>query len=175
MPTKNTFSFNSKNFLVETALLNLEQIGLYSKLLALMHQHGPIPSNSERLASLLNIPRDKFMELYTKEFANLFIKENSTLFHQSLKPKSKPKPKQKKEFIPPTIQEVIQFFKENGFPASLAKEAYNYYKEGNWKDSRDNPVLNWKQKMRVNWFREDRKENNTTVIDMSEYDGRKQG
>lgn len=60
--------------------------------------------------------------------------------------------KTKKVFSPPHLNDVIQFFVENGFAEAAAKKAHAYYTDGEWKDSRGHPVRNWKQKMRGVWF-----------------------
>lgn len=59
------------------------------------------------------------------------------------------------EFIAPTLQDVELFFLENGY--INAKKAFNYYNTANWKDSRGQPVKNWKQKMIANWFKDENK------------------
>jgi len=61
----------------------------------------------------------------------------------------------KKEFIPPTLEQVIIFFRDKGYNEQGAKKAYEYYSIGDWKDSKGKPVLNWKQKMLSNWMREE--------------------
>lgn len=58
----------------------------------------------------------------------------------------------KKRFTPPSLNEVIKYFKENGFSKDLAKRAFEHYKLADWHDSRGNPVKNWKQKMRTVWM-----------------------
>lgn len=63
----------------------------------------------------------------------------------------------KKDFSPPTTQEVIDFFKSKGYNEIGAKKAYDYYSLGDWKDSKGKPVVNWKQKMVANWFRDEYK------------------
>lgn len=59
--------------------------------------------------------------------------------------------RKRKEFVPPTIEEVKAFFREKGYSASLAQRAFDYYELGNWHDKNNKPVLNWKLKM-SNWF-----------------------
>ena len=60
--------------------------------------------------------------------------------------KSEPKPKPKKKaFVPPTLPEVQEYVKERGLmidPAAF----FDYFTEGEWKDSEGKPVKNWKQK-----------------------------
>lgn len=63
--------------------------------------------------------------------------------------------KEKKEFTSPSIDEVIQFFNDNGY--TNGDKAWNYYNDGNWKDSNGKQVINWKQKMRAVWFKDENK------------------
>lgn len=63
----------------------------------------------------------------------------------------------KKEFVPPALQEVIDFFRVNGYNEAGAKKAYQYYSVAGWKDSKGKPVVNWKQKMIANWFKDEYK------------------
>jgi hypothetical protein len=65
-----------------------------------------------------------------------------------------PAKKQKKVFVPPTEEEVKAFFKENGYNEETAIKCYGYYVDLGWTDSYGNKVLNWKSKMRNNWFKD---------------------
>lgn len=65
--------------------------------------------------------------------------------------------KESKVFIKPTIIEVIEYFKINGYDSILAERAFNYYDSANWKDSKGNNVKNWKQKMQGVWFKPENK------------------
>ena len=56
--------------------------------------------------------------------------------------------KNKKNFQPPTIDEVKQWFIEQGSSAEQGIKAWNYYNDGNWIDAKGQPVKNWRQKMR---------------------------
>ena len=67
-------------------------------------------------------------------------------------PPISPKSKSKK-LTPPTLDEVKQYFSENGIDPAIGKEAFDYYEAGNWHDSQGKPVKNWKQKMRGVWFK----------------------
>lgn len=65
----------------------------------------------------------------------------------------------------PTEDEVINYFKSNGYSEAGAKAAFSYYnasvksnRQRYWRDSRDNPVKNWKQKVRAVWFKDEYKE-----------------
>jgi hypothetical protein len=70
----------------------------------------------------------------------------------------KKKPK-KSEFVPPELNEVEVFFQANGFSRELGEKAFRYYADADWKDSKGNKVLNWKQKMRGVWFKDENKNN----------------
>lgn len=62
-------------------------------------------------------------------------------------------PKNAKQFTPPTVQEVRDFFRVNGYQEQVGITAWKYYTDGEWKDSYGKPVLSWKQKMRAVWMR----------------------
>jgi len=63
----------------------------------------------------------------------------------------------KQRFSAPTLDDVKQFFTENGYTTEAATKAFNYYHEAGWRDSRGQTVKNWKQKMRGVWFRDEHK------------------
>lgn len=70
------------------------------------------------------------------------------------------KPKRKKtknEFIPPTQEQVVSYFKEKGYSDIQAKKAFEYYSVADWKDRNGDKVINWKQKMIANWMKEEHK------------------
>lgn len=60
-------------------------------------------------------------------------------------------------FIPPLIDDVKAYFIENGYSVEAAIKAYNFYNINDWKDSKNNKVKNWKQKMHGVWFKEENK------------------
>ena len=63
------------------------------------------------------------------------------------------KPK-KKVFVPPTLDEVKVFFRDNGYSEEIAIRSFKHYEDNDWKDTYNNKVLNWKSKMRNNWFKD---------------------
>lgn len=65
--------------------------------------------------------------------------------------------KKPKVFVPPTEQEVVDYFIQNGFKESAGRKAFKYYSAAEWKDSRENQVKNWKQKMQSVWFTDENK------------------
>jgi hypothetical protein len=79
--------------------------------------------------------------------------------------------KERKEYIP-TLSEVQEYFESNGYSSQLGERAFNMYNtsiEDNpsrkyWRDSRDNPIKNWKLKMQSVWFKPENKTNEKGTI-----------
>jgi hypothetical protein len=65
-----------------------------------------------------------------------------------------------KKFLPPSEQEVIDYFVTNGYSPESGQHAFQYYDAGNWRDSKSNPVKNWKQKMIAVWFKPENRPGN---------------
>jgi hypothetical protein len=61
------------------------------------------------------------------------------------------------KFTPPTLLEVQNYFKENGYTLESSTKAFNYYDTAQWKDSKGNKVKSWKQKMQGVWFKDENK------------------
>lgn len=59
------------------------------------------------------------------------------------------KPKTKR-FVPPTLQQVIDYAIIRNQSDELAKKFFDYYDAGNWRDAKGNQVKNWKQKF-ITW------------------------
>ncbi len=57
----------------------------------------------------------------------------------------------------PSLIEVQNYFKENGYSIEVGTKAFNYYDSANWSDSKGNKVKNWKQKMQGVWFKDENK------------------
>jgi DNA-binding MarR family transcriptional regulator len=62
--------------------------------------------------------------------------------------------KVKKVFVPPTEEEVKAFFQESKYTEEVAIKAFHHYAGNDWCDTYGNKVLNWKSKMRNNWFKD---------------------
>lgn len=56
-----------------------------------------------------------------------------------------------KKFKPPTIEEWLSFCHEKGLDESTMRSAYESYVEGNWRDSHNNQIRNWKMKILQVW------------------------
>ena len=61
-------------------------------------------------------------------------------------------------FTPPILEDVLSYFKENGYSEISAQKAFRYYNDANWMDSKGNKVKNWKQKMQGVWFKDENKQ-----------------
>lgn len=75
---------------------------------------------------------------------NLYDNDNDN--ENDIKKESREK---RKRFVPPTLEEVTAYCKERGNSVD-PKKFFDYYEEGKWKDSRGEPVKNWKQKL-ITW------------------------
>jgi hypothetical protein len=71
----------------------------------------------------------------------------------------KPKPK---KFIPPSLEDVKSYFKENGYSEESAETFHKYYSNGEppWHDGQGKPVKSWKQKAVAVWFKPENKNGN---------------
>lgn len=61
--------------------------------------------------------------------------------------------KKPKRFVPPTLEEVKAYVRERNSGVDPVK-FWEYYSAGGWKDSKGNPVKNWKQKL-LTWEKKD--------------------
>jgi len=84
------------------------------------------------------------------------IKERKVKESKGKESKGKEK-KENKVFIPPTIFELKQYFKENGYNEQSAEKMFNYYDVANWHDAKGNKIKNWKQKAQSVWFKDENK------------------
>lgn len=83
--------------------------------------------------------------IYTKNtINNKDIKENN-ISKDILKESNE----KNKKFIPPTLEEIEEYCKKRNNNVD-AKAFYDYFNEGDWKDSQGNKVKNWKQKI-ITW------------------------
>lgn len=67
--------------------------------------------------------------------------------------KSKERARPRAGFTPPTLEDVTEYVAERGSSVDPVK-FYEYFAEGNWKDSKGQPVRNWKQKL-LTWEKYD--------------------
>lgn len=60
--------------------------------------------------------------------------------------KEEKKKSKRKSFTPPTLEEIQKYVLEKQLKVN-AEQFYNYFTEGDWVDSKGNPVKSWKQKI----------------------------
>lgn len=68
------------------------------------------------------------------------------------------KKKEKKPFIPPTLEEAKAFFREKGYKESVAERAWMGYDVADWHNSQKKKISNWKQTFIQVWFKDENKE-----------------
>lgn len=98
---------------------------------------------------------------------------NATKKHESYQDKDKEKDKdkeyikekviKKKNFEPPTLEEVKAYCIERGNDVD-PKRFHDYYSAGDWKDGKGNPVKNWKQKL-LTWEKQGNQSKSSFLID----------
>ena len=179
------FLFYTSDFLTGTLTMTDEQVGRYIRLLCLQHQKYELTEKdmifickgydediftkfkkvdgrffNERLREE-SIKRAKYSESrrsnkLKKKICSTYVKhmENENENENINKDINKNKGK-KSKFEHPELDEVVKFFTDNGY--SNGEKAWNYYNDADWKDSKGKPVLNWKQKMRGVWFKDENK------------------
>lgn len=79
------------------------------------------------------------------ELKNKGIKE-----HIDIKPKAKKK-KEKVQFVPPTIEQLQEYFNEKAYPLQLVEKVFNHYNDKQWHKSNGQPVIDWKRTISNNW------------------------
>lgn len=63
-----------------------------------------------------------------------------------------------KVFVPPLIDEVVDYFVESGYQEAVARKAWAHYNKLSWKDANGRRVKSWKSKMQSVWFKEENKQ-----------------
>lgn len=86
------------------------------------------------------------------------------------KEKKEYKERKEKKFIPPTLQEFKDYFKENNYKIDIAERAWRSYDVANWHDSYGKQIKNWKQKAIQVWFKPENKEKKYRDLTNYEYE-----
>lgn len=124
----------------------------------LKHQRNlPLNPNNAAHASIINLllPYKSLSEnilqlLSTEQIKGLTRGLQSPLSISISKGISKSNSKGKKKFKPPTLKEVELYLKDNPeLTGVTARDFWKGYDDGNWEDTRGNPVRNWKLKLRT--------------------------
>jgi regulator of replication initiation timing len=101
-------------------------------------------------------------EILSSDLENEKLRLEIERLNKALEEKNKERKtsaKKKESFEPPTVEEVEQYFQDNGYKIEVGTRAFNYYSVANWKDSKGSQVRSWKQKMQSVWFKEENKQN----------------
>jgi hypothetical protein len=61
------------------------------------------------------------------------------------------------EISSPSKEEVIQFFRAEGYRDDVAEKFFQAYEAANWHDTKNNRIHNWKQLAILKWFSPDNK------------------
>jgi hypothetical protein len=69
----------------------------------------------------------------------------------------KPKKEKKKPATAPTLQEVKDYFKQEGYQEDVAVRFHKYYEALDWYDNLGKPVLRWKGKAISSWMKPEAK------------------
>lgn len=72
--------------------------------------------------------------------------------NEKLNSKSKAKKKKEKvQFVPPTIEQIQEYFNEKAYPLQLVEKVFNHYNDKQWHKSNGQPVIDWKRTISNNW------------------------
>lgn len=142
--SRNTFSITFKD------LIDFGFIILVKK------SHNQNTCNIITLAQKLNKQKDSTRTALDKALIQQDSKQDDS-FDTINKQINNETSKQVNVFIPPTVEMVIQYFKENGFTEQSAKTAFNFYNVADWHDSNNKKIKRWKQKMVGVWFKDENK------------------
>lgn len=110
---------------------------------------------------LINRPNFEDVNVKKDELQNII--SSSLINHVTINDESHPyrKGKERKgvrdKFTPPVLDEVVEYFTQAGYSQQSAQKAFSYYDTAGWRDSKGNPVKNWKQKMIAVWFKDEHK------------------
>ena len=123
-------------------------------------EDGTIPYDMEEIKFRLRdntIKESEIKQLISKGFLHSSNQVQADASKEYPETETETEKRQSKKFVPPLIEDVIKYFQENGYSEESAKNAFHYYQDGDWKDSRGQPVRSWKQKMRGVWFKPENK------------------
>ena len=163
-----------------------EQVGAYMRLLCLQHQKGEL-TEKDMLYICGTRDEDiwnKFEKSETGTFFNSRLRfeiERRKAYSESRRNNRKKKDISKtyvehmetetenvnrtkkkggaggKQFVPPTLDEFVSFWQENGYDTEKAKNVFHGYNDNNWKDTHGTKIQNWKSKVRFVWFKPENK------------------
>lgn len=94
-----------------------------------------------------------------KTINNILVNEYKvrTEVQEDIETVKQEKVKKNKEFTPPTLEEVKEYFNSRNLLESTAQRFYDYYTAGCWKDGKGDRIKNWKQKVIAVWDKPENK------------------
>ncbi len=177
--------FYTADFISGTLTMSDAQRGKYILLLCLQHQQGLLTEDD--MINICKTYDEKIYKKFIKNEEGFYYNERmkyeadrrknysesrsknrkniskSYVNHMETITETINKKRKCKPFKAPIIEEVIQYFDENGYCKEVAEKAFKFYDAANWFDSKGKPVLNWKQKMQSVWFVEENKKHGLKV------------
>lgn len=108
-----------------------------------------IQEHKSFIEQLLSHLENKTSIRVTKELVNSISHSNSLSLSRGHSQGNSKKGKPKQKFIPPTLDEVKQYIKENPEIKVDATDFWKGFNDGGWIDTKGNPVRNWKLKLRT--------------------------
>lgn len=110
-------------------------------------------SESRRKNIMKRYESDSYVSTYVPTYESTYVlhmeNENDNDNDNTLLDKKERCGEKKKGFSPPTLEEVEEYCRQRKNNVD-AKRFYDYFSEGEWKDSKGQPVKNWKQKV-ITW------------------------
>ena len=176
--------FYTSDFITGTLTMTDSQRGKYIMLLCLQHQQGYL--TEEDMMNICKTYDNKIFSKFSKNESGYYYNERMKFESDKRKKYSESRSKNRKicetydkhmenenedinkirkrsPFKIPTIEEVKQYFDDNGYKPESGSDAWHYYNDANWFDSKGSPVLNWKQKARAVWFKPEHKKNSVKI------------
>ena len=154
---------NAVKALQEVGLLKVERKGMPAKnyytlnenvLIDMLDLHRTSCAKFDTTRDCKFDTTDGEKEKRTKKEKDTYIYSNNIREEKKNKEKTESVVKEKphrtrKEFVPPTYEEVVEYAKSRG-REDLARKFFDYFDTGDWYDSKGNKVRNWKQKF-ITW------------------------
>ncbi len=170
---------NTNNVIASSAIQKLTELGLIKLLdddtyymTEVEHMIGSAANNDNANRQRRYREKQKCVtEPLQKRYADV-TKNNES--KSKSKSKNNIKEIHKEKFKPPTLEEVEAYCRQRNNNVD-PKAFHDYFTEGGWKDSKGNPVKNWKQKI-ITWekfdkpFKQPPKKNNFNNIEQKGYD-----
>jgi len=139
------------------------------------HNLSKSPKVKKHVEELINNVKDKDLIQY------IYSMDTVSNAVDTVSQEEEEKEKEEEEAISaiPSLSEVRSYFSENGYDSDIGEKAFNIYQASLedhpqrkiWRDSRDNPIKNWKLKMQSVWFKEENKFDGDHLKDNSKYRG----